>query len=272
MVIEKFFIYYKKPSQYIYWGERNLDVFAIPTAAKDKQFKKIRSHTGISLTGTAADNFAEAARELPSVDTGIFLNSGNFIFNIFDFEKIPWQEHLKRELVEWRVKKVFPENIDDYEHHFHHLSKNRILSILFKKSIKEKIEQLFKTHNIPLIHMGNSTVEILNHMSKLKKDVPDFFVEIDSNLCLSVFMEDGIPYYIRKFRIGKPEDLAAEIIKTITFVKNSYTKIPGKYSLVTSSSGDGLDFDLVRNELSRQELQLSNTYERDQFFFAGKKR
>lgn len=272
MVIEKFFVYYKKPRQYIYWGEDGMDVFAVPTAEKSKQFKKIRSHAGISMTDSGDESFAAAARELPTVNTGIFLNSGNFIFNIFDFEKVPWQESLKRDLMEWRVKKVFPENIDDYEHHFHHLSRNRILSILFKKSTKEKIETLFREHNIPLIHMGNSTVEILNHMAKLKNSAPDFFVEIDRNLCLSVFLENGRPYYIRKFRIGKAEDLGAEIIKTITFVKNSYTKVPANYSLVTSASGDGLDVNVTRDQLAKQDLQLTGTFERDQFFFPGKKR
>jgi hypothetical protein len=272
MVIDKFFIYYKKPSQYLYWGENYMDLYAVPTTEKGKRFTKIKTYEKIPLMDASADDFLAVARDLPTVDTGIFLNSGNFIFNIFDFEKVPFQENLKRDLVEWRVKKVFPENIGDYEHHFYHLSRTRILSVLFKKSIKEKIEELFKDNGIPLIHMGNSTVEIINRMAKLKKNAPDFFVEIDKNLALVVFQEMGLPYYIRKFRIGKPEDLVAETIKTITFVKNSYAKVPVTYSITVDRTHSDMDFNMVRDELAKQELQLGDINDREQYFFPGKKR
>jgi hypothetical protein len=270
MVIDKFFIYYKKPAQYLYWGENYLDFYGVP--GNGKTLAKIKTFESISLTGVSADQFQAVAGELPALDTGLFLNSGHFIFNIFEFEKLPFQENLKKDLVEWRLKKIFPENIEDYEHHFYPLSKTRVLSVLFKKVLKEKIQQLFDENNIPLIHIGNSTVEIVNRMATMKKAAPDFFIEIDKDLSIVVFQERGLPYYIRKFRSSKTEDLVAEVVKTINFVKNSYSKSPVTYSIALESAHTDLDTHLIHDELAKKEIMALDTKNREQLIFPGKKR
>ena len=37
---------------------------------------------------------------------------------IFEFDKLPWQKKALRELVAWRLQKVFPESSDAYDHRF----------------------------------------------------------------------------------------------------------------------------------------------------------
>jgi len=227
MVIDNFFIHYKKPAQYIYWGENYLDIYRVPDS--DKVLKKVKTIDNVSLLELSAQEFGDIAVELPDVNTGLMLNSGHFIFNIFEFEKIPLLDELKKDLVEWRLKKVFPENIAEYEHDFFKLNKNKVFSILFKKSLKEKIEDLFTENGITLVYMGNSTVEIVNHMARLKKSAPDFFIEIDKNLSMVVFANQGIPFYVRKFRSEQATDVVGEVVKTINFVENSYSMVPHTY-------------------------------------------
>lgn len=266
MVLDHFFIQYKKPTQYVYWGENYLDIYTVSDSGKG--FIKTHSIDNVSLSGMNTPRFGDIAGVLPALDTGIILNSGTFIFNIFEFEKIPWQEGLKRELVEWRLKKVFPENIADYELDYFKLDKKRILSILFKKSLKEHIENLFQENGISLTYMGNSTVEMINHLSKLKKDAPDFFIEIDKSLSITVFLGQNLPYYIRKFRADQAADIVSEVTKTINFVKNSYSRVPRTCSLMVRRSD--IEVHTVSDELSKMEIMPLELGNNDQFIFPGK--
>ncbi|UCH96891.1 MAG: hypothetical protein JSV88_08580 [Candidatus Aminicenantes bacterium] len=263
MVIDNFFIHHQTPSQYVYWGENYVDVYRAADA--DKTFTKILSVDNLSISAITPYQFQDIAKELLKTDTGIILNSGQFIFNIFEFEKLPFQEKLKRELVEWRLKKVFPENIEEYEHNFYKLNKNRVLSLLFKKSLKENIENLFRENGISLTYLGNSTVEMMNHVGKLKKETPDFFIEIDKNLSIAVFLERNLPFYIRKFRSDQAADIVNEVVKTINFLKNSYTTVPRTFSLVVRRSD--ADIHLVRDELSKMEILPLELKNNEQFIF-----
>lgn len=266
MVIENFFIHYKKPAQYLYAGEDYLDIYK--ASDSDKGFIKTHSFDNVSLTAVNNAEFQDIARVLLRVDTGIIMNSGLFIFNIFEFEKIPWQEELKKELVEWRLKKVFPENIADYEHYFFKLDKKRILSVLFKKSLKEHIETLFQENDLLLTYLGNSTVEMINHTARLKKDAPDLFIEMDKNLSITVFLGDGLPYYIRKFRAVQAVDIVAEAEKTINFVKNSYARVPRTCALMVHRSD--IELHTVSDGLSKMEIRPLDLKNNEQFIFPGK--
>lgn len=268
MVIENFFLHYKKPAQYLYWGEHYLDFYGVPGPGKPIQ--KIKTLNDVSLVDITPTQWTPIAREIPAVDSGIMLNSGHFIFNIFEFDKLPFTEQLKKELVEWRLKKVFPEAIEDYEHHFFSITRNRIFSILIKKTIKDKIQQLFVEHKIPLIYIGNSTVEVINYMAKKGKAAPDFFIEVDKSITIVVFLEGGLPYYLRKFRSDHAEDLVDEVVKTSKFVQNSYAKVPLTYSLVAERAHADLNLPLIREELARLQLQPREIKDRDQLLFVGK--
>lgn len=271
MVIENFFIHYHIPSQFLYAGDKRVDMYNEPDARKKHSRRKFKTVENISFPDINTDRFLEIARDLTKIDTGLILNSSQFIFNIFEFEKIPWQEGMRRELVEWRLKKVFPENLNDYWHQYYNLNKKRILSILFKKNSRERIEELFSTHNINLTYLGNSTVEIINHLAHLKKKSPDFFIEVDGSLVMIVFLDCGIPFYIRKFRVDQPDEIASEAIKTTNYVKNNYNKLPRLYSLIADTTTT--DFHLIRDELAKHDITPWQTAEiskeNEKFIFPG---
>ncbi len=259
VIIDNLFIHYKRPEQYVFAGENYLDIYKYV----NKSYQKTQSIENVSIFNPGSDLFKGVSSELAAVDTGIILNSGYYIFNIFDFEKIPFRESLQQEIVEWRLRKVFPENIEEYDHQFFKVSKNKILSILFKKRLKEKIEEYFTTNGLNLIYMGNSTVNIINHVVT-QKNAPNFFIEIDRDLFIIVFQDHSIPFYIRKFRNDNETEVVGEIIKTINYVKNSYSQTPHTYSIVSNRSE--LNFNLIGDELSKLDIHPQNLKEREKLF------
>jgi hypothetical protein len=269
VIIENFFIHYQRPAQYVVAGEKYLDIYKYV----NKSFQKTRTVEDISIFDLDPGTFGSAAGELAvsgsggnGTDTGIILNSSSYIFNIFDFEKIPLRRETQREVVEWRLRKVFPENIEEYDHHFFTLGKNRILSILFKKSLKEKIEGLFAHNHINLIYMGNSTVNCLNNVLGLKSP-PDFFIEIDRNLIIAAFQDRTLPFYIRKFRAENESEVVAELAKTINYVKNSYSQTPRTYSVISNRCE--LNLDVLKYELKEQEVRPLELKNKEHLFLPG---
>lgn len=259
MVIENFFIHHHMPSQFLYAGEKRVELYKAEDMkssgnSSEKGPRKYKTIESFSLTGTDidADKFLEISRELLDVDTGLVLNSSQFIFNIFEFDKLPWQPGMRRELVEWRLKKVFPENINDYWHEYYRLGRKRVFSILFRKHLKERLEDLFKSNNVSLTYMSNSTVEIINRIAESKNSAPDFFIEVDGPLVIAVFLDKGVPYYVRKFRVDQVEEIAGEAVKTTNYVKNSYSKVPRTYALIADFSET--DSHLIRDELAKHEI------------------
>jgi hypothetical protein len=243
------------PRQIIYAGDRHCEIF---TLANKKIIRRKRI-TGVILAGLDAVGWQEIGDWLQPEDTGIILNSDPFIYNFFEFDKLPWPKKLRQELVDWKLQKIFPENIEAYDHQFFRLNKKRIFSILIKKTLLEQVESMFRKKRMPLIYIGNSTLEILNRLAKLKRP-PDFFVEIDDSNCSLVFQNKGLPIYIRKFKIGSRLDMAAEISKTVQFVKNNYGCDPRSYFFIDHReevSTDGIAAELEGENLSCQNALLA---------------
>jgi hypothetical protein len=270
VIIENFFIHYKRPAQLVFAGENYLDIYKYV----NNSFQKTRSFDDAPIFDLTAESFGAAARELSivgadaanAIDTGIILNSTYYIFNILDFEKIPLREELRKEIVEWRLRKVFPENIEDYDHRFFKLDKNKILSILFKKSLKEKIEKLFTQSRIKLTYMGNSTVNNIDNVLR-QKSSPDFFIEIDRGLFIVVFQKHSVPFYIRKFRGQHENEVVAEIVKTINYIKNNYAQTPRTYSIIANRCE--LNLDVVKQELLGQDIRALDLKNKDKLFLPG---
>lgn len=242
------------PRQVIYAGDRHCEVF---TLANKKIMQRTRI-AGLTLAELDASRWPEIAGRLQAVDTGIILNSDPFIYNFFEFDKLPWSQKILLDLVTWKLQKIFPENIEAYDHQFFRLNKKRIFSVLIKKTLLEQIESLFHEKRIPLIYIGNSTLEILNRLAKLKRQ-PDFFVEIDDASCSLVFQNKGLFFYIRKFKIGSHLDMAAEISKTVQFVKSNYGCDPRSYCCINyqeKNSVDDLAAELARENMSCQNADL----------------
>ena len=236
------------PGQILYAGDRHCEIFTLA----NKRIVRRNRVAGVTLAELDAGGWPEIDGQMQPVDTGIILNSDPFIYNFFEFDKLPWSQKLLRELVAWKLQKIFPENIEAYNHQFFRLNNKRILSILIKKTLLDQIESWFREKRTPLIYIGNSTLEILNRLAKLKRP-PDFFVEIDDSSCSLVFQNKGIPIYIRKFKIGSRLDVAAEISKTAQFVKNNYGCDPRSYCFIDHQeeiSTDGIAAELARENLS----------------------
>jgi len=234
----------KKPDQYVYSGEGHLEVYSL-VKGKYKS-TAVLENTNIFKAGN--EEIARVKQGLTggNAGVGLVLNSGNFIFNIFEFEKIPLMEDRRKDLIEWRLQKVFPEKIDLYDHQYFKISQNKIMSVLLKRDLLEKIEALFKDNGLELIFIGNSTVQLLNHfwgswLPGKRGDGPDFFVELDDSLTTIVFQDKSVPYYFRKFRSDKDGDLAEEVARTLNFVKTTYSRQPSTYSLLATRPKPGLE-------------------------------
>ncbi|MCK4836149.1 MAG: hypothetical protein KAT17_05910 [Candidatus Aminicenantes bacterium] len=255
MDVNQFFINFRKPSCFYYAGDDYIESYKL----KKKQIEKLDVFDHISIYNLQPGQFRDILDQTgEEPEIGIILNSAHFIFNILEFDRLPLRENLKRDLIEWRIKKVFPEEIDQYEHHYFQLSKTRILSVLLKRELKSKIESVVRETNRSLIYLGNSTVEIINDVFR-GKDAPDFFLEIDKHLSIVVFQNHSIPYYIRKFRIEKGDDVMEELSKTLRYVSSSYGESPKTYSLVSNmsdSSQRGIREELEAREL--KEITLAN--------------
>lgn len=227
MGVSNFFLPERLPRQVIYAGDRHAEIFIL----RNKRMVSRSRVEGTVLAEIAAERWTEFSERLQAEDTGIMFNAAPFIYNFFEFDKLPWQKKALRELVAWRLQKVFPESIEAYDHRFFQLDKKRVFSILVKRSLPEKIEQLFMAKGIPLIYIGNSTMEILRRLLWAKVP-PDFFIESDIAGCTLVFQKQHSPIYIRKFKSGSIADTVEEIGKTVQFVSNNYGIAPRHYWLI----------------------------------------
>ncbi len=226
MGLNSFLLPERLPRQVIYAGDRHCEIFILAN-------KRIvqRQRLPLALSDGEAGRWSEIAARLQPLDTGIILNAEPFIFNFFEFDRLPWSRLLVRELVDWKLQKIFPENIAAYDHQFFRLNSKRIFSVLVKQALLEHLEAAFREKGIPLIRIGSSPLEILERAVRLRRP-PDFFVETDDASCCLVFQNQRLPVYIRKFRAASGPETAAEISKTVQFVKNSYRCDPRHYLIV----------------------------------------
>lgn len=260
MDIGRFFIDFKKPSQFYYAGSGGIEAYRV---RKDK-VEPVAVFGDVSLFDLDTSRFAQLLEQTGNAPhIGIILNSGHFIFNILEFQRLPFRESLRKDLVEWKVKKLFPEEMDQYEHHFFQLNKSRILSVLLKRDLISRIENIFNGTGRSLVYLGNSTVEIINTVFR-RKGAPDFFLEIDRHLSIVVFQSQAVPYYIRKFRVETKEDVLEELSKTLTYVANSYGEKPVTYSLV--SNLDETSLGEIRGELTARQLAEITLPKRESLF------
>lgn len=262
VIIEDVFIQFRTPSQYVYCGENYLDVYK----KVSNKIQKTRRFENLSISSVEPGDFAAVARELGSVDVGVILNSSPLIFNIFEFEKIPWRKKMRNEVVEWRLRKVFPENIDEYDHQYFQLSRKKVFSMLIRNSLKNRIEELFAAHNLNLTYLGNSTVNIINRLRRFRKK-PEFIIEADRNFLTLVFMERGLPYNIRKFRVENEAEAVSEILKTLNYLKNNYAKTPSVFAMVALTPH--LDAGGIAQELAGGGLRLKNIKNMEQMAIPG---
>lgn len=246
MEIKNIFTKFIQPKQFIFAGNDYLYILK-----KEKnQFVPGDKFFKISLNDLNKNNFKEKDLSeirplLMGLPTGILLNSSYFVFNLLKFEKIPFNKRKIEEIVKWRIERIFPEDQKLYDHQYYILNSEYILSVLIRKEIKASIDAFFFKLGIKQTYFGSSTIEIINFLYKnvnpLKqlfgsKNTSDFFIEIWENAATVVFQNKKNPFYIRKFNFQNSDELAAEIEKTIIYIKNTYNLTPLHYSLFQNNS------------------------------------
>jgi len=259
MELNRLFLRYKKPEQIIYIGDRKVYLYRIRKGIPEK----INSY---DRDGGEVFFPIEMKKDLIRTDTGVVLNPGDFVFNLLSFDMIPFKKKEKYDLVNWRVEKLFPEKIDSYIHEFIQFGRNTILSVLVRRDLITSLESEVSDLGVNLIYSGNSTIEIMNSI-RSEKDRPDFFIESDGSIMLSVFFRSGIPVYIRKMRTGRGADVGREIFKTVEYVEKNYDYSP-RSCAVFSANGDNLG---IQNELKEMKFKLIDHKRPDMRFLPGVK-
>ncbi len=234
MGLSEFFLPERLPRQLIYAGDRYAEIVTLTKGRVGDR----RRMEGADLVGEAGDGrgWAEVMAGLRPQETGIVFNASAFIFNFFDFDKLPWQKKALGELVAWRLQKIFPGNIESYDHRFYRLDRRRILSILAPRALAETAKARFREKCVPLTFIGSTTLTLLSRMVTAKP-APDFFIESDGAACTMLFQNRRAPIYIRKFRGSLPADTVEEVVKTVAFVRGQYGIEPRRYWLVDHHDG-----------------------------------
>ena len=92
MGLTSFFLPERLPRQLIYAGDRHAEVVRLQ---KDEIVGRTRVE-GAALAENAEAAWAGIAAELRGEDTGIVFNAAPFIYNFFEFDKLPWQKKTLR--------------------------------------------------------------------------------------------------------------------------------------------------------------------------------
>ena len=259
MGISDFFLKDLLPDQYIYEGESHWMVFR---RHKRESFQIAGQAPGGLADLGSGNGMTSLKKALANGAAGLILGPAHFIFNILEFDRLPWQGKLRRELVDWRLEKIFPEDISGYEHRSFTLDQRRILSLLVRKQPLREREQRLREQGIPLTYIGSSTVEIINQLFR-PRIRPDYFIEIDGSVTVLVFQNASRPIYIRKFKADSAADTAGEIVKTFQFVSTNQRLQFRSYALINHQGNVRLE---AKIEAELTELQLSRQPTADQKF------
>jgi hypothetical protein len=99
-----FFLPERLPRQLIYAGDRHAEIVRLQ---KRRIVDRSRLE-GAALAESTDSAWAGVVSGLRPVDSGIVFNASPFIYNFFEFDKLPWQKKTLNELVTWRLQKIFP--------------------------------------------------------------------------------------------------------------------------------------------------------------------
>ncbi len=218
------FLPQKSPAQYLLAGEKSLTVLR----PENRRLEVKRQLDGVALADVAGEAAALAPDLLP-LPTGLLLSPAHFIFHIFEFDRLPWPRTRQRELVEWKLQKAFPENIDLYDHRFFRLDRRRVLSILVRRSLLEKAAELFAGLRMEPTVIGSTTVCLLNRVSR--RGAPDLLVEIDGSVLNLLFLRHGRPVYVRRSKTASTAEYAGEIAKTVQYAASSQGLQPRRFQV-----------------------------------------
>ena len=237
----------------MFCGEDYLDIYK-RINGKLQQAKRLE---GFNLLKADDREILQLGKFLSQQEIGLILNAQHFIFNIFEFDKIPFKLSVRKETVEWRLKKVFQENIGNYIHEYFLLNRKSVLSVLFSRKVMERIEYMADLMGKDFIDIGNSTVEMMNQILSrqkwnLLKTFPDILVEIDRDLFVIVAQNRSVPFFLRKFRCPDYARNTQTVIKNIDFLQSNYARKLKNYYIVSNDPDNLLE--VIDRELQKRDL------------------
>jgi hypothetical protein len=224
MGLSHLFLPEKRPRQWLHIGESLIQV--VRPGAPQGANRTI----AFSAIGEPQLPLAALKPELLALDTGVVLSPTFFIFNLFEFDAIPWQPRLRREVIEWRLQKIFPEPLENYLHHYRAIAPRRFLSILLRQSWSDTIEDAFASLQVPLIRLTSSTIQLANSIFQ-GAAAPDCFIELEKSQIVMAFQRRRRLVYMRKFNYEHAHDVAAECLKTIQYVTSTLALTPTTFAL-----------------------------------------
>ncbi len=222
------FIPLHHPPRVFFAGEEKLTFLEL---AKNRVIRRLEfppftpSEPGSLATG-------EIAREVPPGEAALVLPAGHFIFNVFEFDRVPWRARTRAELIDWKLGKVFPENIDFYHHHAAVLARRHVLSILVRRTLIEQCEEAFHRAGLKLTEIAGTTATAAAVLLSSRK-CPDLWLEMDGAANLLFSAHRGRPVYIRKFRSGDVAETVAEVVRTTQYIAGNYQVHPATFQLLS---------------------------------------
>ena len=174
----------------------------------------------------------DIAREVGKGEAALILPSTHFIFNVFEFDRLPWAAAPRDELIRWKLEKVFPENLDLYHHHAAVIARRHVLSILIRRSLVDQCEEAFARAGLELTEIACSTVTAASALLP-RRSCADLWLEMDGAANLLFSSSRGRPLYIRKFRTGDTAETVAEVTRTAEYITNNYQLTPRSFQLVS---------------------------------------
>jgi hypothetical protein len=241
-------LYFKrKPRQWVYLADHSLIIFK----KKNPFAESTQIGRHIALEQLLSEDGASIASELDQVDTGLVFASKYVVFNLFDFEKLPfWQSQLQ-DLVEWRLGKVFPEKLEMYFHRCIRLKQRHVFSLLMEKDLVQRSTAFFKNLQIPIVSIGCSAIEIMNACQKQKKTI-DLIIEADRNLLTVIVLKLHQPCYVRKIHFSDAAEAVTALEKTMLYIRKNISHSFARSVLVRAVVDD--DCNALVNWLYQQDI------------------
>jgi|GEM_PF-2943781 len=166
---------------------------------------------------------------------GIVLGPGHFIFNILDFQRLPRRRSKCEEMVDWRLGKVFPDNLEQYIHQYYTFGRKRVFSLLVKGKVHRILQS---TLGGRASYIGCSTLLSMNYLYHrpwpFSLLTPDLMIQLSEGLVVVSAHHRSVPYYIRKFKSREIRRLQEEIAQVVDFLQKQYDRTVTTYALVNS--------------------------------------
>lgn len=222
MDLEKWFFPDQVPGQMLYLGEEHS--LLLIRAADGKWRESARyPHT---LSDLASFSALPGASKGP---LGLSLSPNPFVFNLFNFESpLPLNPRKRRELIQWRLQRVFPDAADDMIQTCQVFKRRTVLSALVSREIVRSCENHFGDLGYPVTYISCSSIDAVKKSARFSRQAL-LILEQEGQLLVVTLVKDGVPLFVRKIRFSQLDELVLALRKTIAFVQEQQGVNAGRY-------------------------------------------